>query len=83
MILAVHVLFLLLLRHSTLSLSLSLLCSEGAVQIKPSLAIAQENIAKLALGANKGDNEPLKFLDKEQKIRLTDAGRARCHEYGV
>jgi hypothetical protein len=30
-----------------------------AVQIKPSLAIAQENIAKLALGANKGDNEPL------------------------
>ena len=28
------------------------------------------------------DNEPLEFLDNEQNIRLTDVGRARCHEYG-
>jgi hypothetical protein len=29
------------------------------------------------------DNEPLEFLDNEQNVRLTDAGRARCHEYGL
>jgi hypothetical protein len=29
------------------------------------------------------DNEPLEFLDNEQKIRLTDVGRTRCHEYGL
>jgi hypothetical protein len=29
------------------------------------------------------DNEPLEFLDNEQNIRLTDVGRARCHEYGL
>jgi hypothetical protein len=28
-------------------------------------------------------NEPLEFLDNEQNIRLTDIGRARCHEYGL
>jgi hypothetical protein len=29
------------------------------------------------------DNEPREFLDNEQNVRLTDAGRARCHEYGL
>ncbi len=28
-------------------------------------------------------NEPLEFLDNEQNIRLTDVGRARCHEYSL
>jgi hypothetical protein len=28
-------------------------------------------------------NEPLEFLDNEQNIRLTDVGRAHCHEYGL
>jgi hypothetical protein len=29
------------------------------------------------------DNEPLELLDNEQSVRLTNAGRARCHEYGL
>jgi hypothetical protein len=29
------------------------------------------------------DNEPLEFLDNERNVRLTDAGRARCNEYGL
>ncbi|MFL6384481.1 MAG: hypothetical protein ACJ712_05835 [Nitrososphaeraceae archaeon] len=29
------------------------------------------------------DNEPIEFLDNELNIRLTDAGRARCHKYGL
>ncbi|MFL6367137.1 MAG: hypothetical protein ACJ72T_01120, partial [Nitrososphaeraceae archaeon] len=29
------------------------------------------------------DNEPIEFLDNEQNVRLTDAGRARCHKYGL
>ena len=28
------------------------------------------------------DNEP-EFLDNELNVRLTNAGRARCHEYGL
>jgi hypothetical protein len=31
---------------------------------------------------NRG-NEPFEFLDNEQNVRLTDAGRARCNEYGL
>jgi hypothetical protein len=31
---------------------------------------------------NRG-NEPLEFLDNEQNVRLTDAGRARCNEHGL
>jgi hypothetical protein len=27
------------------------------------------------------DNEPLEFLDNEENVRLTNAGRARCDEY--
>ena len=29
------------------------------------------------------DNEPFDFLDNEENVRLTDAGRARCHEYDL
>jgi hypothetical protein len=29
------------------------------------------------------DNEPLEFLDNETNVRLTNAGRARCDEYGL
>jgi hypothetical protein len=29
------------------------------------------------------DNEPLEFLDNEQSVRLTNTGRARCHEYDI
>ena len=29
------------------------------------------------------DNEPFKFLDGETNVRLTNSGRARCHEYGL
>ncbi|NAL77294.1 hypothetical protein [Nitrososphaera sp. AFS] len=29
------------------------------------------------------DNEPFNFLDNEQKVELTDIGRARCGEYGL
>jgi hypothetical protein len=29
------------------------------------------------------DNEPFDFLDNEQNVRLTNAGRARCNEYGL
>jgi hypothetical protein len=28
------------------------------------------------------DNEPLVFLDNELNVRLTNVGRASCHEYG-
>lgn len=28
-------------------------------------------------------NEPFEFLDNEQNVRLTDAGRARCNQYGL
>ncbi|HJT48789.1 MAG TPA: hypothetical protein VJ729_11465 [Nitrososphaeraceae archaeon] len=31
---------------------------------------------------NKGD-EPFEFLDEEQRVRLTDAGRNRCGQYGL
>jgi len=29
------------------------------------------------------DNEPLQFLDDETNVRLTNAGRAHCHESGI
>jgi hypothetical protein len=29
------------------------------------------------------DDEPFDFLDNEENVRLTKAGRARCHEYGL
>ncbi|MGA9841295.1 MAG: hypothetical protein WBQ25_03165 [Nitrososphaeraceae archaeon] len=29
------------------------------------------------------DNEPLELLGDETNVRLTDAGRARCDEYGM
>ncbi|MGA9151344.1 MAG: hypothetical protein WBZ36_12265 [Candidatus Nitrosopolaris sp.] len=29
------------------------------------------------------DNEPFDFLDNEVNVRLTNAGRARCDEYGL
>jgi hypothetical protein len=29
------------------------------------------------------DNEPFEFLDNEQNVRLTDAGRVRYDEYGL
>jgi hypothetical protein len=29
------------------------------------------------------DNEPLDFLDNERNVTLTNAGRARCDEYGL
>jgi len=29
------------------------------------------------------DNEPLEFLDNEDNVRLTNAGSARCDEYGI
>jgi hypothetical protein len=28
-------------------------------------------------------NEPLEFLDNEFNVRLTNVGRAHCHEYGI
>ncbi|HEY7573429.1 MAG TPA: hypothetical protein VH796_18875 [Nitrososphaeraceae archaeon] len=31
---------------------------------------------------NRG-SEPFEFLDGEQRIRLTDAGRNRCDQYGL
>jgi hypothetical protein len=29
------------------------------------------------------DNEPFNFLNLEVNVQLTDAGRARCREYGI
>jgi hypothetical protein len=29
------------------------------------------------------DNEPFEFLDEEKNVKLTNAGRARCDEYGL
>jgi hypothetical protein len=29
------------------------------------------------------DNEPFEFLDDEKNVTLTNAGRARCDEYGL
>jgi hypothetical protein len=31
---------------------------------------------------NRG-SEPFEFLDDEQRVRLTDAGRNRCNQYGL
>jgi len=37
------------------------------------------------LGENRdnGNNPPFEFLDNEQRVRLTDAGRNRCDDYVV
>jgi len=29
------------------------------------------------------DNEPLEFLDNGLNVRLNNAGRARCNQYGL
>ena len=34
------------------------------------------------LGENR-NNPPFEFLDNEQRVRLTDAGRNRCDEYRI
>jgi hypothetical protein len=46
-------------------------------------SLARVKVALRVHMQEKRDNEPLEFLDDEVNVRLTNVGRAHCHEYGI
>jgi hypothetical protein len=54
-----------------------------AVAVLRTFSLARVKVALRVHMQEKRDDEPLEFLDDEVNVRLTNVGRAHCHEYGI